>query len=65
MISYFINIAVMQSFASLKNLICRFKNAHVAKEALFRLHQQELFGSRLVVEFAKNNESYCNEKKDE
>lgn len=60
-----INVVVFESSVKKQIAFAKFKNAHVAKEALFRLHQQELFGSRLVVEFAKNNESYCNEKKDE
>ncbi|XKL63464.1 hypothetical protein PGB90_005828 [Kerria lacca] len=58
-----IRVAVFES--NIKKQTAFATNKDVAGEALFRLHQKEIFGSRLVVEFAQNNESSSSDKNTE
>lgn len=41
--------------------ICRFPSPSVTKAALLRLHQMEVLGSYLVVEYAHDSDSSCRE----
>lgn len=43
------------------NFFLRFQNEYAATECMHRLHQKDLLGSKLVVEFAKNHQPCSNE----